>query len=267
VHPILFQFGGFTIYTYGVCVALCVISGVWLAAHSAPRYGLPPLKIWNLGIYGILVALITSKLWLILSSWSYYAQNPHELFSAATLESGGAFYGGFLGGVVWTYGYARWEKLPLLPTFDVASPSVALGHAIGRVGCFMAGCCFGKPTTLPWGITFTSEVAARISGTPLNVPLHPTQLYEAFAEFANFLFLYIVGRRWSVPGQVVGAYLILYGTERGLIEFVRDDPGRTPLFNGAMTLMQVVSVAMILAGLTLWSRALRQRTEPLAASQ
>jgi phosphatidylglycerol:prolipoprotein diacylglycerol transferase len=263
VHPILFQFGGLTIYTYGVCVALCVIAGVWLAAHNATRYGMPPLKIWNLGIYGILVALITSKLWLILNSFSYYASNPRELFTAATLQSGGAFYGGFLGGVVWTYFYARCEKLPILSTFDVAAPSVALGHSIGRVGCFMAGCCFGKPTTLPWGVTFTSEVAARISGTPLGVPLHPTQLYEAAAEFANFLFLYFFGRRWLVPGQVVGAYLILYGTERGLIEFVRDDPGRTPLFNGTISLMQLVSVAMILVGLALWSRALRTRTEPL----
>jgi phosphatidylglycerol---prolipoprotein diacylglyceryl transferase len=265
VHPILFQFGAFTIYTYGVLVATGVLVGVWLAARDAPRAGLPPVKIWNLCIYGIIVALIASKLWLIFSDWHYYAANPAEIFSTATLESGGTFYGGVLGGIFWTLFYTRREKLPLLSTFDVCAAPLAIGHAVGRVGCFMAGCCFGKPTSLPWGVTFTSEVAARISGTPLNVPLHPTQLYEAAAEFLNFLFLYFVGRRWRVPGQSIGAYLILYGTERGLFEFVRADPGRTPLFNGVVSLMQIVSIAMICAGLVLWSRALRQ-PKPAPAS-
>jgi phosphatidylglycerol:prolipoprotein diacylglycerol transferase len=257
MHPILFQVGSFTVYSYGVLVATGVLLGVWLAAYDAPRTGLSPIKVWNLGIYGILVALATSKLWLIFSAWSYYAENPREIFSAATLQSGGTFYGGLLGGIVWTIFYTRREKMPLLPTLDVSSAPVALGHAIGRLGCFAAGCCFGKPTTLPWAVTFTSEVAARISGTPLNVPLHPTQLYEAGAEFLNFLLLYFAGCRWRFPGQVVGAYLMLYGVERGSLEFLRADPGRTPLFHNAVSLMQLVSVTMMCAGLFLWSRGLR----------
>ena len=266
MHPILFQLGDFTVYSYGVLVAMGVLLGVWLAARDAPRLGLPPVKIWNLCIYGILVALISSKLWLILSAWSYYAANPREIFSAATLQSGGTFYGGLVGGIAWTFFYTRREKLPLLPTFDVCAAPLALGHGIGRIGCFMAGCCFGKPTSLPWAVTFTSPIAARISGTPLNIPLHPTQLYEAGAEFLNFLFLYFVGRRWRVPGQSIGAYLILYGTERGLFEFLRADPGRTPLFHNTVSLMQLVSLAMICAGLTLWSRGLREPKPAHASS-
>jgi phosphatidylglycerol:prolipoprotein diacylglycerol transferase len=265
VHPIIFQAGSFTIYSYGVLVATGVLVGVWLSANDAPRLGLSPLKIWNLGIYGILFALVTSKLWLILSSWSYYGANPREMFSIATLQSGGTFYGGFAGGIVWTIFYTRKEKMPLLPTLDVCAAPLALGHAIGRVGCFMAGCCFGKPTTLPWAVTFTSDIAARISGTPLNLPLHPTQLYEAAAEFLNFLILYLIGRRWRFPGQIVGAYLILYGVERSLLEFLRDDPGRTPLWNGALSLMQLVSLAMICGGIFLWSRGLRD-AKPATAS-
>ena len=266
MHPILFQSGAVTIYTYGVLVATGVLIGVWLAAHDAPRVGLAPVKIWNLCIYGIIVALVASKLWLIFSDWRYYAANPGEVFSAATLESGGTFYGGVIGGILWTLYYTRREKLPLLSALDVCAAPLAIGHGIGRVGCFMAGCCFGKPTSLPWGITFTSEIAARISGTPLNVPLHPTQLYEAGAEFLNFLFLYFVGRRWRVPGQSIGAYLILYGTERGLFEFLRADPGRTPLFSGAVSLMQIVSVGMICAGLALWSRRALRQPKPAPAS-
>lgn len=265
MHPVIVQLGSFTVYTYGVLVATGVLLGVWLAAHDAPRLKLSPVKIWNLCIYGILFALVTSKLWLILSSWSYFAANPREIFSTSTLQSGGTFYGGLLGGILWTIYYTRHEKLPLLPTLNVCAAPLALGHAIGRIGCFMAGCCFGKPTSLPWGVTFTSDIAARISGTPLHVPLHPTQLYEAAAEFLNFLFLYLVGRHWRFPGQVIGAYLMLYGVERGLLEFLRDDPGRTPLFHNAVSLMQLVSVAMLFAGLFLWSRGLRD-AKPATAS-
>jgi phosphatidylglycerol:prolipoprotein diacylglycerol transferase len=257
MHPVLFHLGAITIYSYGVLVAIGVILAVWVASSDAPRVGLSPVAIWNFGIYGILFALVTSKLWLILSEWSFYSANPREIFSASTLQSGGTFYGGLLGGLLWTLFYTRHEKMPLLPTLDVAAAPVALGHAIGRLGCFAAGCCFGKPTTLPWAVTFTSEAAARISGTPLNIPLHPTQLYEAALEFLNFLFLYFVGRRWRFPGQSVGAYLALYGVERGLLEFLRDDPGRTLLFNGSVSLMQIVSIAMLCAGLYLWSRGMR----------
>ena len=263
MHPVLFHLGQITIYSYGVLVATGVILGVWLASRDAPRVGLSPVAIWNFGIYGILFALVTSKIWLILSEWSFYTANPREIFSSATLQSGGTFYGGLLGGLLWTLLYTRYEKMPLLSTLDVCAAPLALGHAIGRIGCFAAGCCFGKPTTLPWAVTFTSDIAARISGTPLNTPLHPTQLYEAALEFANFLFLYFFGRRWRFPGQSTGAYLALYGVERGLLEFIRDDPGRTLLFNGAVSLMQIVSLGMICLGLFLWSRGIRDaKTAP-----
>ena len=257
MHPVLFQIGSVTVYTYGVLVAIGVVVGVWLASQEASRAGLSPIRVWNLGIYGILVALIASKLWLILSSWDYYSENPREIFSAATLQSGGTFYGGLIGGILWTVFYTRREHMPLLPTLDVSAAPVALGHAIGRLGCFAAGCCYGKPASVPWAVTFTSAVATRISGTPLHVALHPTELYEAGAEFANFAILYWLGRRSHVPGQAVGIYLALYGLERGLIEFVRDDPGRTLLFHDTISLMQIVSVAMLMAGAWLWIRGLR----------
>lgn len=269
MHPLLFQVGPFPIYTYGVLVATGVLIGVWLAAHDAPRFGLPPQKIWNLCVYGILAALVFSKAWLILSDVSYYFANPSEIFSLTMLESAGTFYGGLLGGILWTIYYTRRETLPLLATFDVCAAPLALGHAIGRVGCFMAGCCFGKPSSLPWAVTFTSGISARLAGTPLNVPLHPTQLYEAAAEFVNFLLILLLGRNEDrtarAPGQLIGAYLVLYGTERGLLEFLRADPGRTPLFHGAITLMQIVSVAMVLAGAVLWSRSIRTPNTAIAS--
>jgi len=259
MHPILFQIGSLTIYTYGVLVAAGVVLTLWIAKEQAPRAGLDPVKVWNVGIYGILAALVLAKVWLIASDGGYYWSHPREIFSSATLESGGTFYGGLAGAILTLLLYAHFQKMPTLRLMDAYGAAFPLGHAIGRLGCFAAGCCWGKPTTMPWGVTFKNEAAARISGTPLGVPLHPTQLYESGAEFLNFLFLIWLGRRQRFTGQIAGAYMILYGIERGTIEFFRDDPGRTLLFHGAFSLMQIVSVVLILAGGFLWWRGLRGR--------
>jgi phosphatidylglycerol:prolipoprotein diacylglycerol transferase len=258
MHPVLFQLGPFTVYTYGVLVAAGFIAGLWYAYRQAPRAGLNSRKIWNLGIYGILVALAVSKLWLVFSNLHYYLAYPRAIFSAATIESGGVFYGGVIGGLAWVLLYTHFQKLPFLSVLDVSAAGVALGHGIGRLGCFAAGCCYGKPTSMPWGVTFSSSVAARLSGTPLHVALHPTQLYESGAEFLNFLILIWLGARQKFSGQLIGAYFILYGIERGTIEFFRGDPGRTMMFHDSVSLMQFVSVGLILAGGVLWWRGVRR---------
>ncbi len=257
MHPVLFQLGPVTIYTYGVLAAVGFLIGLWYARHQAPKAGLNPDKIWNLGIYGILIALVTSKIWFVFSAWSYYVQNPREIFSMTTFQSAGTFYGGVLGAILWGVLYTHFQKLPVMPTLDVSMPPIALGHAIGRLGCFAAGCCYGKPTSLPWGVKFTNPIASAVAGTPLNVSLHPTQLYESAAEFLNFVLLVLLGTRKRFSGQVFGAYCILYGLERGTIEFFRGDPGRTLMFHDSVSLMQIVSVGMILLGGYLWWRGLR----------
>ncbi|MGA9882302.1 MAG: prolipoprotein diacylglyceryl transferase [Candidatus Acidiferrales bacterium] len=258
MHPVLFTFGPFTVYTYGVLVAAGFIAGLWYAHWQAPRAGIDPRKVWNLGIYGILVALAVSKLWLIFSNLDYYIASPRAIFSAATIESGGVFYGGVIGGLAWAFLYTYFQKMSFLSVLDVSAAGVALGHGIGRLGCFAAGCCYGKPTAMPWGVTFTSHVAARLAGTPLNVALHPTELYGSAAEFLNFLFLIWLGARQRFSGQLIGTYFILYGIERGTIEFFRGDPGRTLMFHGAVSLMQFVSVGLIFSGVFLWWRGLRR---------
>jgi phosphatidylglycerol---prolipoprotein diacylglyceryl transferase len=259
MHPVLFQIGSITIYTYGVLAAVGFLVGLWLAYRQAPRAGLNPHGVWNLGVYGILAALLMSKMWLIFSAWDYYVAHPSEIFSMATFQSAGTFYGGIMGGIVWVVLYTRFQKMPLLAVLDVVAAPIALGHAIGRIGCFVAGCCYGKPTSLPWGVTFTSPVAQTIAGTPLNVSLHPTQLYEAGAEFLNFLLIWL-GARQRFTGQLIGAYFVLYGIERGTIEFFRGDPGRTMMFHGTVSLMQIVSAVLIVAGASLWWRGLRARS-------
>jgi phosphatidylglycerol:prolipoprotein diacylglycerol transferase len=257
MHPVLFHIGSLPIYTYGVLVATGFLVGLFYARFQASKVGLNPDLVWNFAIYGILIALVSSKLWLLASEWDYYVANPSQILSIATWQSAGTFYGGVVGGIVWTIVFTRITKLPVLAVLDLCAAPLALGHAIGRIGCFVAGCCYGKPTSLPWGVRFTSPIAARIAGTPLNISLHPTQLYEAAAELVNFLLLVWLGTRQKFSGQLIGAFFILYGIERGTIEFLRADPGRTMMFHETVSVMQMMSLALIFVGALLWRRGWR----------
>lgn len=262
MHPILFHLGSLTIYTYGVLVATGVVVGLFAARWQAGKQGLDPDRVWNVGIYMVLVALLGSKLWLILGDLPYYWHNPREIFSFATLQSGGDFYGGIVFALALLFFYVWRQKLGFLAVADAFAAPLALGHAIGRMGCFTAGCCWGKPTTMPWGIVFTNPLAAQLVGTPLNVRLHPTELYEAAAEALNFVFLVWLGRRYKFTGELLAAWMILYGIERGTIEFFRGDPGRGMMFGGAISFMQIVSLGLIAAGTWLF---LRNRSHKMAA--
>ena len=154
----------------------------------------------------------------------------------------------------------RKAKLPGWKTADVFAPAIALGHGIGRLGCFSAGCCWGVQCDLPWAVTFTNPVAHDLVGVPLNVPLHPTQLYEAFAEFAIFGILYWRIRKPHADGAIIGVYLMLYSTARFIVEFFRlHEQGN--LLGGPFDTSQWISVGLFLLGATcLWKRpsAIRQ---------
>jgi phosphatidylglycerol---prolipoprotein diacylglyceryl transferase len=258
MHPYLgtipTPWGGIPVYTYGVLVAAGVLMGLWYARHYAARAGIDPERVWNLGIYMVLAGLIGAKVWFVLSDGSYYWHHKSEIFGITTLQSGGTFYGGFIGALLVAVLYSHFQRMPVLTLVDSYSAGLPLGHAIGRLGCFAAGCCYGKPTFLPWGVTFTSSRAAELVGTPLNIPLHPTQLYEAAAEFANFLILVFLARRQRFRGEMFATYVLLYGLERGLIEFDRWDPGRTLFLHNRFSLMQVVSLMLVILGVWMWRR-------------
>lgn len=263
MHPILFHLGSMTIYTYGVLVATGVVVGLFAARWQAGKQGLDADRVWNVGIYMVLVALLGSKLWLVLGDLPYYWHNPREVFSFATLQSGGDFYGGIVFAIALLLLYVWRQKLGFLAVADAFAAPLALGHAIGRVGCFTAGCCWGKPTSMPWGIVFTNPLAAQLVGTPLGVRLHPTELYEAGAEALNFVFLIWLGRRHKFTGELLAAWLILYGIERGIIEFFRGDPGRGLMMGGAISFMQIVSLGLIAAGAWIF---LKNRSSKLPAA-
>src|SRR5213082_2505608 len=187
MFPRLFELGPVTVYTYGVLLAAAYLFGLQLARVRAKARGLDANRVLDLGIYIIISALIGAKLLLLVTDFKTFSSNPRELLTLA--RSGGVFYGGLILAVCVALIYIRRIGLPLWTTCDVFAPGIALGHVIGRFGCLFAGCCFGRPTTKPWGITFTDPYAASNVGTPLGVPLHPTQIYEAAAEFLILMLL------------------------------------------------------------------------------
>jgi len=258
MHPVLFQVGALKIHTYGVLVAAGVLLGLWLARRRAPQAGLDPERVWNLGIYMVLAALLGGKLWLLAAYRDYYRDHPREVLSLATLQSGGVFYGGLAAAILVLALYIRRTRWKFLAVADVYAGPLVLGHAIGRLGCFAAGCCWGRPSGAAWAVSFTDPYAAALVGVPLDLPLHPTQLYEAAANFLIFLVLFRLGRQPRAAGQIFGAYATLYGAARGTIEFFRGDPERTLLLGGQVSLMQLVSLALIVLGAWLWLRGERQ---------
>src|SRR5438445_11840783 len=231
MYPRLFEFGPITVYTYGVLLAAAYLLGLKVAMVRAKHRGLDATRVLDLGVYIIISALVGAKLLLLITDFQTFRHDPRELLTLA--RSGGVFYGGLIVAVTVALWYIRRAGLPLWTTCDVFAPGIALGHAIGRFGCLFAGCCYGKPTTRPWGITFTDPFAAANVGTPLGVPLHPTQLYEAGAELLILGILLVTERKGRpYPGRTFWLYMLLYAITRFIIEFYRgDERGAVGMFS------------------------------------
>jgi phosphatidylglycerol:prolipoprotein diacylglycerol transferase len=252
VFPQLLHIGDFSLPTYGFLVSMGVLLGLWISVRNSEKQGIDPEKAWNLGILVVLCGIIGAKILYVLVDWKNYAGHPAEIFSLNTLRAGGVFSGGLLAALAAAAWYVRKHRMPALATCDAFAPGLALGHAVGRVGCFAAGCCWGKPTHAFWGVTFTNPLANAIVGTPLGVPLEPTQLFESAVELANFFLLTWLFRRKKFDGQVIGAYMFLYGFARFFLEFLRGDPGRGQVFGGLMTGTQLIAIGLVIAGGLIW---------------
>ena len=231
MYPRLLELGPITVYTYGVLLAAAYLLGLKLAMVRAKSRGLDEARVLDLGIYIIISALIGAKLLLLVTDFPTFRSNPRELLTLA--RSGGVFYGGLILAVVVALWYIQQIGLPLWTTCDVFAPGIALGHVIGRFGCLFAGCCYGRPTTKPWGITFADPFAAANVGTPLGIPLHPTQLYEAAAELLILVFLLTIERKGRpFAGRTFWLYMLLYAISRYIIEIFRgDERGSVGIFS------------------------------------
>jgi phosphatidylglycerol:prolipoprotein diacylglycerol transferase len=246
MYPELFHIS--FLHTYGVLVAAAFLVAVWLAGRLAARAGLNSGAVTDLATYCCFAAILGAKLMMILVDAGYYRDHPGEIFSLATLEAGGVFYGGLIAALGISIWYMHRTKLPVWKTADVFAPAIALGHGIGRLGCFSAGCCWGVECDRPWAVTFTNPVAHELVGVPLHVPLHPTQLYEAFAEFVIAGLLLRLTRAPHRDGAILAAYLMFYSTLRFVVEFYRvHEQGN--LLGGPLDTSQWISVGLFLVGL------------------
>ena len=260
MYPELFRIGSFPINTYGVFLAIAFLCAILIAVKLGARDGLPREKIYDLSLWMLLASLVGSKV-LMLFTEPEYRDHPLQLLSLDFLRSGGVFYGGLIGAVLMGYFLMKRYQLPWWKTADACAPGIAIGNFFGRQGCFAAGCCWGKPTSLPWGVKFT-ELGHEITGVPINTYLHPTQLYESFAMLIVFFMLLWLHKRKRFDGQVILFYALLYSIVRFAIEFVRDDPrgdilGLTTLTGLSTSQMISLMVGIVSAVLLVmrWRRA------------
>ncbi|HUP02813.1 MAG TPA: prolipoprotein diacylglyceryl transferase [Bryobacteraceae bacterium] len=245
MYPELFHLS--FLHTYGVLVAIGFLAGLWIASRLGAQAGLDVDAVTNLGIYCALSAIAGAKVMMFLVDVPYYIAHPGEIFSFSTLQAGGIFYGGLIAALGVSWWYIRKTRLPGLKTADAFAPAIALGHGIGRLGCFSAGCCWGVLCNRPWAVVFHNPAANQLVGVPLGVPLHPTQLYEAFSEFAIFGFLYWRSGKAHRPGAIISQYLILYPVVRFIVEFFRYHDQANP-FGGPLDTSQWISLVLVSLG-------------------
>jgi phosphatidylglycerol---prolipoprotein diacylglyceryl transferase len=273
MYPELFRIGSFPINTYGLFLAIAFLTAILISVRLGARDGLPKERIYDLSLWMLLASLVGSK-FLMLFTEPEYRENPLQLLSLDFLRSGGVFYGGLIGAVIAGYLLIKRYNLPWWKTADACAPGIAIGNFFGRQGCFAAGCCWGKPTSLPWGVTF-GEAGHDITGVPTGIALHPTQLYESFAMLLVFLLLFWLHKRKKFDGQVILAYALLYSATRFGIEFLRNDPrgdvfGLTSLtgLSTSQLISLVVGITALVALIVRWRRPkVGEKTDGLVTSR
>ena len=240
MKPILFSIGSFDIYGYGLMIALGIIAAIVLAEKRAPKLGLNPDHVFNIGMWGAGMGLVGAKILYWIVELPSIMEDPSIMLD---IGNGFVVYGGIIGGIIGAVIYSRIKKIRFLQYFDLVMPSVALGQAFGRIGCFLAGCCYGRETDSWCHVVFTESMIA-----PNGVKLIPTQLISSGADLLHCLVLLWIAKRAKGDGQVGGFYLIFYSIGRTLIELLRDDPRGAV---GGLSTSQFISLFILLAGVAM----------------
>jgi phosphatidylglycerol:prolipoprotein diacylglycerol transferase len=244
MHPILFQLGNFHVYAYGFFVGMGFVVTASLAVLKIRKSNIK-LSLENaadLFFYTILSAFVGSRILFILINFDVYREHPWQMFKI--WEGGLVFYGGLIPAAMVAFEYMRRHRLPAWKLADLISPLIALGLSFGRIGCFFAGCCYGKETSLPWAVVFKDPNSL----ARLNVPLHPTQLYDAANGLAIFLFLSWMSKRKTFDGQIFWLFVFLYSLTRFFIEIFRGDP-RGYLFWNLVSTSQEIGILLAIPSL------------------
>jgi len=236
--PEICSIGPLTIHSYGLLIALGVFLSIYLMVKAARRYGFPPAdKVFDLVFVVVFAGFVGARLFYILQEWPWYQKHPLEIFQI--WKGGLVYYGGMMGSFFGFFLYVAWIRLPLLAASDFVIAYIPLAHAFGRIGCYLNGCCYGRPTALFWGVQFPF----------LAGPVHPTQLYEAAFNLALSLFLINYYPRRRFVGEMTALYLMIYSVGRILVELFRGDQ---PPWLSPFTLHQMLSALFILVGMMLY---------------
>jgi phosphatidylglycerol:prolipoprotein diacylglycerol transferase len=247
VHSVAFSIGKFAVHWYGILVAVGFLAGLWTASRRAVKDGISAERIYDLGPWIIVGAIIGARTLYVFSYWKEdFAGRPfYEVFM---VQHGGlVFYGGLIGATIAVIIYVHRKKLPIWKVADILAPSISLGYVFGRMGCLMNGCCYGRECHYAWAITFPPQTGNEIPNHPVGVPLHPTQIYDSLLNLVFYLFLAWLYRRKKFDGQVFAAYLIGYALMRSFVEYFRGDYP-VHYLGGWATPAQVVSIGIILGG-------------------
>lgn len=251
MHPILFESELFTIYTYGFCIAIGALLGfLYMYWQGKKQFGLTFDQSNNLFIMLVLAGIIGGKLFLIFEDPTLYLNKPSRLFTG----SGFVFYGSLLLAIPIMIWYFKKIKIPVLGMLDVMAIVTCIVHGFGRLGCFMAGCCYGIPTDSFLGVIFTD---AKCQAEPLNTALHPTQLYEASLIFIIMIALWSFQFRKKFDGQLFLLYLIAYAFGRGVLELFRGDLQRGFVIEGWLSNSQFISLFVIAVAIFFYIRLKR----------
>lgn len=252
MHPILLDLGFFQLPTYGLLLATGVVAALLTLRRRADRAGMDGANLVDFTLWLVIWALVGSKLLLVIVELPRYLRDPASLLGV--FRAGGVFLGGFIAAVIAATILLHRYKMRALPTFDVITPSLALGHCIGRIGCLLAGCCWGASCDLPWAITYTDPVAAERLGTPLFHAVHPFPIYSAIFNLGLYLLLAALFKRPHAPGRIFATYMVLYGIGRFALEWTRGDVVRGFVLDGLLSTSQLISLGMIVvgAGLHIW---------------
>jgi phosphatidylglycerol:prolipoprotein diacylglycerol transferase len=248
VHPVLFHIGSLLIPSYGAVSALGVLLGLVLAQRTARTAGVNTAQVWNLCVLALFAARAGQRLLLVAMNWSDLRHHPAWMLGLAMIHHPLLAAAGALAGLASAAIYARWQRMPLAATADALAAPLALGLACEQLGALLAGSGYGTSTTVRWAVTYTDVLAARWSGTPLGIPLHPVQLYAAlaFLTLSVFLLIWLPVRRQQ--GDVAGLWLAGTGVAVYMTELGRDTEGRGTLLKGALDGPQAVAIFFVLAG-------------------
>lgn len=252
MHPILFEAGSITIYSYGFFIALGAVLGLAYMAHQGKKkFGTSYDQSSSLFIYIVVAAYVGGKVFFFFENPAYYIQHIEKLFSG----NGFVFFGSLLFAIPTMLWFFKKHKIPTLPMLDVMAIVTCIVHGFGRIGCFMSGCCYGKPTDSILSVVFTNPVC---QAEPLNTPLHPTQLYESGFIFSLMLFLLWLKKRKKFDGQLFLIYLIVYSIGRSLLELLRGDEERGFIIQNIISHSQFISMLVILGSIYFYVKLSRK---------